>query len=128
MTEEIKGNNIPNNVLQDLGDLTNGAINYYQLPKTTLEEENIILNYITNLQNEIENLKDTIKKDNHLLGCNFSKKDKYKQEKDIYKQRNEKAIEYIDDNLQMNIITGSEYFASYSPCTDLLNILEGGDE
>lgn len=65
------------------------------LEVSNMKEWKPLLNYITNLQNEIEKLRDTIKKDNHLLGCNFSKKDKYKQEKDIYKQRNEKAVEYI---------------------------------
>lgn len=73
------------------------------------------------LQKENEKLKDTIKKDNHLLGCNFSKKDKYKQERDIYKQRNEKAVEYIKNKTK-------EINFDNDKLIDVLNILEGGDE
>lgn len=92
-----------------------------------------LLNYITNLQKENVELKDTIKKDNHLLGCNFSKKDKYKQERDIYKQRNEKAIEYIKSHKPSDIgICGNNkkyyYTLNEDSVDNLLNILEGGDE
>lgn len=37
------------------------------------------------------------------------------------------AIEYVRNNFQQNIITGSEYLIGYSPCTDLLNILNKGE-
>lgn len=118
-----------------------------------ISEIKILLNYITNLQKEKqslknnyndneqaihkimkenEELKDTIKKDNHILGCNFSKKDKYKEERDIYKQRNEKAIEYIKENLfEENNDCGCEWqqFPNYEDAkTRLLNTLQGGDE
>lgn len=104
----------------------------------TNDEIKVLLNYITNLQKENEELKDTIKKDNHLLGCNFSKKDKYKQERDIYKQRNEKAVEFVKS---MEYCGQEDYFydlKSKDPCGNdntfndskynLLNILESGDE
>ena len=39
--------------------------------------------------------------------------------------RIEKAINYIEENFLQNIISGSEYLITYSPCTDLLNILKG---
>ena len=113
----------------------------------TFSEGNSLLNYITNLQKENqslknnyndneqaihkimeenEKLKDIIKKDNHLLGCNFSKKDKYKQERDIYKQINGKAIEYIEQHCDRpgKLLLPKIDF-NYN---DLLNILQGGDE
>ena len=77
MSDEIKENNTPNHILSALGDLTNGAINYYQLPKTTLEEQKMILDYITNLQQENDRLNEenkkfnkwieTLNKENHRL-------------------------------------------------------------
>ena len=60
MSDEIKENNTPNHILSALGDLTNGAINYYQLPKVTLEEQKMILDYITNLQEENDRLNNII--------------------------------------------------------------------
>ena len=98
---------------------------YYERDLKKLE------NYITNLQKENEELKDTIKKDNHLLGCNFSKKDKYKQERDIYKQRNEKAIEYIKNDLQISILPNNQIINGtevVKRINKIVNILQGGDE
>ncbi len=107
-------------ILNDLQDYANGK---FVSPLELVDSEcELLLNYITNLQKENEELKDTIKKDKHLLGCNFSKKDKYKQERDIYKQRNEKAIEYIENN---NHIDGCLIKWEVA---DLLNILKGSDE
>ena len=60
MSDEIKENNTPNHILSALGDLKNGAINYYQLPKVTLEEQKMILDYITNLQEENDRLNNII--------------------------------------------------------------------
>ena len=119
--EEIKGNNIPNNVLQALGDLTNGAINYYQLPKTTLEEENIILNYITNLQKENEKLKETLQTDKLMKAFM------------VEHNRNEKAVEYIKSHNPSDIgICGNNkkyyYTLNEDSVDNVLNILQGGDE
>ena len=62
------------------------------------DEVNDLLNYITNLQ----------------------------KEKDDYKQRNKKAVEYIENHTE-NIDRGT-YYEDYVETYDLLNILEGGDE
>ena len=52
--ENIKEINIPENVLVALGDLTNGALNYYKATETVKVKHNIILDYITNLQEELD--------------------------------------------------------------------------
>lgn len=57
-----------------------------------------LLNYITNLQKENEN----------------------------YKQRNEKAVEYIKNTTLYGFRSGKTLLTNY--LDDLLNILEGGDE
>lgn len=57
MKDEIKEINIPNNILATLGDLANGALNYYKAPKTIELKYKLLLDYITNLQEENERLK-----------------------------------------------------------------------
>lgn len=59
---------------------------------------NLLLTYITNLQ----------------------------KEKDIYKQRNEKAVEYIKNTTLYGFRSGKTLLSNY--LDDLLNILKGGDE
>ena len=41
-----------------------------------------------------------------------------------YKEVIDKAIEYIEKNINQKLYTGKEFFDTYSPATDLLNILE----
>ena len=41
-----------------------------------------------------------------------------------YKEVIDKAIEYIEKNRNQKLYTGEEIFDTYSPATDLLNILE----
>lgn len=77
----------------------------------------LLLNYITNLQKENENLKqqlDFIDEQNKYI-------DKIENKIKDYKQRNERAVEYIKENSDM---------VDWLHCVncDLLNILEGGDE
>ena len=89
MKDEIKEINIPENVLVALGDLTNGALNYYKATETVKVRHNTILDYITNLQEE----KDMYK-------CSFEEMSKnYFEEQ----SRIDKAI----DNL-LNILTGGD--------------------
>lgn len=57
MKDEIIEINIPENVLVALGDLTNGALNYYKATETVKVKYNTILDYITNLQEENKKLK-----------------------------------------------------------------------
>ena len=41
-----------------------------------------------------------------------------------YKEVIDKAIKYIEKNMNQKLYTGEEIFDTYSPATDLLNILE----
>lgn len=41
-----------------------------------------------------------------------------------YKEVIDKAIKYIEKNMNQKLYTGEEFFETYSPATDLLNILE----
>lgn len=45
-------------VLSALGDLTNGALNYYQATQTVMVRDNLIRNYIELLQKQNTELKD----------------------------------------------------------------------
>lgn len=45
-------------VLNALSCLTNGALNYYQTPQTVLVRDELIRNYITNLQKQNTELKE----------------------------------------------------------------------
>jgi len=58
MNKEIKEilDKIPLNVLEALGNLESGALNYYKAPKTIEVYRNTILDYITNLEQENERL------------------------------------------------------------------------
>ena len=56
MNNDIKEINIPENVLVALGDLTNGALNYYKAKETIKVRHNTILDHITNLQEENKKL------------------------------------------------------------------------
>jgi hypothetical protein len=103
-----------------------------------------VMNYITNLQNENENLKKEIEHYKIMFSSYFYEElyPGENEEDDIYKQRNEKAIEYIKKDTRW---FDSEYAKTYGmlcDCegakgdrlevlvnpTNLLNILKGGDE
>ena len=150
MKDEIKEINIPENVLVALGDLTNGALNYYKATETVKVRHNTILDYITNLQEKVnqyenpddmtlfymwldEKAKDKMKqlqKENERLKENVIHNDKVVDEAKwnemLYKSRNEKAIEKIK-KIQKNAIKyGADHDAIM--CQDLLNILQGDDK
>ena len=107
--------------------------------KLSIDEIVILENYIINLQEENERLKEIINDDmtTYLKGLEDGK-DKMKECYDsVYKSRNEKAIEYIKNHKETrkhyepygtpmgnpNYIT-THIFGYY----ELLNILNGGDE
>lgn len=77
----------------------------------TTNEINILLDYITNLQEKCENYRKL--------------KERYQIEKELYKQRNEKAIEYIEKTMRID----DEYpdYMEMEICEyqELLNILKG---
>lgn len=60
-------------VLNALSCLTNGALNYYQASQTVLVRDELIRNYITNLQKQNTELKDIINK----LNTNWKEFEKY---------------------------------------------------
>lgn len=132
MTEEIKE-------ILDRLDFNEWEVDLYKVPITWSELYDI-RNYITNLQKENENLKEENKRifsrvnDDELLISNAMN---YAELQD-YKQRNEKAVEYIGKYLQEHIIDDlpdeeSKFeLENGTPIPNakeiLLNILEGGDE
>ena len=88
-------------------------------------EMKAMYNYITNLQKENE----IQKKDNESLKkfCNdlVNKCENLIEKYQDYKQRNEKAVEYI--KIQQKIF-GDYDVVSENQLNNLLNILQGGDE
>ena len=54
----------------------------------------------------------------------FNEMVNWKENAQEYKEVIDKAIEYIEKNRNQKLYTGEEIFDTYSPATDLLNILE----
>lgn len=113
-------NEIKEHILERLNDSI-----YYKFPLTS-GEERVLLDLITNLQEENEKLnlelsgyREAILRDDKLLGL-----------KD-YKSRCEKAIEYIktcNPDVDLNSMFLNENYISNYGANDLLKILNGGDE
>ena len=129
MTEEIK------EILEEIRIVIdyNEIQNIYKETQLDYDSSKKLLNYITNLQKENEKLKkieykffycsedeesvtldDYLKIGNELYDCEEKLKD--------YKQRNEKAVEYIEERKNLN------WYAEGVFVYELLNILQGGDE
>jgi len=140
MTEEIK--EILNG-LSKKASIYKMQINEGMSFNTDEYEANDLLNYITNLQKENNSLKGNIKRyakkvKNQRVEIDglLKQRDKIKirhiyLKKDLkdYKQRNEKAVEYIKQT--GGYIENINRFRVdlYEPlCLDLLNILKGSDE
>ena len=145
MKDEIK------EILKQCSDLLNDDFYMLNTVELTKEELKKILDYITNLQEELEGIKDNFKIQleydeklenknanlqeenerlkNEPLTDKISRIDSvvaniytnYREQVD-YKSRNKKAIECIKDNLTRE---WGEYLYGYE---DLLNILNGSDE
>lgn len=103
----------------------------------------LLLDYITNLQQENERLKEDIRQDKVQFECfELAQECDNRQDKiDLltnqlkdYKSRCEKAIEYIENNKKetSSYFNGKEYvYRNFTLCcepNDLLNILNGSDE
>ena len=83
----------------------------YCYKRLSLGDDKLLLDYITNLQNEIFDLKDTIQNKNDCIGayeCIIEDRDK----------RIDKAVEYIENDIDLTGINGFE---------KLLNILRGDE-
>lgn len=65
MNSKLDEINIPDNILTTLGDLTNGALNYYKAPKTIELKHKLLLDYMTNLQKENERLNNMLENDSN---------------------------------------------------------------
>ena len=122
-------------ILIALGDLTNGALNYYQTPRVVMAKRDIIETYINNLK-EIEKehqkingeLREEIKgirEERDYLFNKLSIENKYlSQENQQLKDIRETAINYIDQVIM------------YKPCAReidkeldiLIGILRGGND
>ena len=118
MKDEIK------EILEAL-KLHNDIVKEYPLT-LSIEEQKILLDYITNLQEENKRLKEIIENLTTMTvnGDRTQIKNTAQYKLDIYKSRNEKAIEYI-----------KSYKNDYAPyelsdynIRELLNILNGDDE
>lgn len=80
MKDEIKEINIPENVLVALGDLANGALNYYKATEAVKVRHNTIFDYITNLQQieqEHQRINGELREENEKLK---KARDSYRQE------------------------------------------------
>ncbi len=126
MTNEIKEINIPENVLVALGDLTNGALNYYKATETVNVRHNTILDYITNLQEENKRLKKAVK-ENVIATCNTCEwfgvcPHSYKEYD--YKAQIDKAIEYIINHTQST----AHLEMDTKSIKQLLDILRGDEQ
>ena len=128
MNNEIKAINIPNDVLIALGDLTNGALNYYKASKSVMFKHKTILDYITNLQEENERLKEIVENLTTMTVCGDRKqiKNTAQYKLDICKSKIDKAIEYVKSNEFIGKIRlNSENKQSIN---NLLDILQGSDK
>ena len=130
---------IDNPTLEDeVGDEQVAIINYTEL---NAEESKQLLDYITNLQEELEitNKKweqDKMFCENRLIEILELKeenrqtkllKDKYQLEKEVYKSRIDKAVDYITtEQLYTNYQWGKSQYAKI--LKDLLNILNGDED
>ena len=98
--------------------------NYYiqdidcKFKRLYLDEVNKLLDYITNLQEENERLKENAEHNDKVV-------DKARWNEMIYKSRNEKAIEYIDNIIRLQEITNG--ILTPTRYTDIKNILKGDD-
>lgn len=120
MKDEIK------EILDDLKDKCKYIEDYgYQYKRLSLEDTDLLLDYITNLQKENIKLQSLLKvkeyeyedlcKDNRRLDNCYTQ---YHNEKEDYKSRIEKAIEYIEENEK-------EYGSLEDNEKIILNILQG---
>lgn len=87
----------------------------------TLREQKILLDYITNLQEENKRLKE--------LDANYPIEEQLEEAlkyENIYKSRNDKTIERLKKIQENAIKYGADHDAII--CQDLINILQGSDE
>lgn len=102
------------------------GINFLRYQDLTRGQINLLLDYITNLQQENERLQEDYNKAMDLVDKGVE--NSYKLLKD-YKSRCEKAIEYIksvDEDILNSMFLDESYISNYG-AVELLNILQNGD-
>ncbi len=117
-------------------EFTKAGIKEYPL-YLSRKQQDLLLDYITNLQEENEELKNTI----DFIDSKYKNTIKYNEKlieyNQDYKSRNEKAIEYCNYNDESLYTFEPDYdyeenmIDNYEPSNfreDLLNILNGGDD
>ena len=139
--EEIK------EILDKLQEISNYAVIYNI--KINSDEAKILLDYITNLQQDLDKSNNIIEKDRQFYKCRMDEYAELKKENedlktiikqyvdivlhdrkviDDYKSRTNKAIEYIKDKglyeEELDIFNDD---INYNELDDLLNILNGGN-
>lgn len=127
MNEEIK------EILEEL-QRKNDRYNYYLKEDISFSDEDykshLLLDYITNLQQENERLKKNLKKKPSILAFDYTS-DVYKELYD-YKSRNEKAIKHIEEEaIIYDSYDGEDSFLediNQNYCNELLNKLQGSDK
>lgn len=113
MNNEIKEINIPDNILTALGDLTNGALNYYKTPKAIELKHKLLLDY---LQEENKRLKCIDDSNICLRSANDTLNERchsYRILYEDYKSRCEKAVDEIQqliDDVNNKTIIGLNNF------------------
>ena len=99
--------------------------NNYKLINVHFDEIKKVLDYITNLQNENEELKRLAEKD-------YTELNIAEMNATIYKSRCEKAIKYINNQICVYYVLDKKLNQLVDKTNivkeDLLNILNGGDE
>ena len=104
MNEEIK------EILDDLKDKCKYIEDYgYQYKRLSLEDTNLLLDYITNLQEELKSANDSITWWSNRFNA-------VQRDYEDYKSRIDKAIEYIKE---------FEYYIPEDDVPKLLNIMQG---
>ena len=102
----------------------------YQYKRISLRESKLLLDYITNLQEENERLKEDIRKD-EVYFKTFELAEECDQKQDIidtYKSRNEKAIEILNEGLKELDKRGRNEVYIEEYLENALDILKGSDK
>ena len=123
MNDEIK------EILEELNKFPYGK--FYGLKQEQANQIKMLLDYITNLQEENERLKELVNPKTQIFIDTEDMEERYgrelyedylKEQVEDYKSRNEKAVEYINENW------GHWCSNHYKYATETINILNGDED